>query len=319
MRRINPTVIALLGGVLLLLIGLAIFARGRGENRDKLSDEQVAGSTANDPEKRCGSQQTYDVIKRDLFRRAGALRGSDQASFDKLAAYSVIRMDAPKLKSHDEEVGTISCTGTLALDLPPGVAVVGGRRTLTADIAYAIQAAADGSGDVVTLTNADGIITPLATLARVGAAVGQPLAPEAPSDQPPPLTAEPAPSATAPPTAGPPRPAPPRPEPARADPEPAPPRTSARPSFNCQSARTRGEIAVCRDPGLASLDRQMAAQFNRAVSDGDAEQRALLRSTRTRFLSYRDSCRSDSCIADAYRGRMREIRDIQDGRWRAPR
>jgi hypothetical protein len=318
MRRINPTAIAVIAGVMLLLIVLVVVLRGRGENRDKLSDDQVAGSSANDPEKLCASQQTYDSIKRELFRRAGELRGSDQGAFDKLATYSVVRMDAPMLKSHDEDVGAISCTGTLALDLPPGVAVVGGRRTLTADVGYAVQPAADGSGDVVTISNADAIITPLATLARVGAPVGQPLAPASAPDQAlPPNDAGPVPSAPAQPNAAPAAPAPPRPEPASQAPTPT--RGSAKPSFSCQYARTRGEIAVCRDPGLASLDRQMANQFNSAMSDGDPQQRALLRTTRGRFLSYRDACRSDTCIADAYRGRITEIRDIQDGRWKAPR
>jgi hypothetical protein len=36
-----------------------------------------------------------------------------------------------------------------------------------------------------------------------------------------------------------------------------------------------------------------------------------------RFLSFRDRCGSDRCIADAYRGRITEIRDIVDGRWQA--
>lgn len=305
MRRINPTAIAVIGGVILLLIILVLVARSRGENRDKLSDDQVAGSSANDPEKLCASQQTYDSIKRELFRRAGELRGSDQAAFDKLATYSVVRMDAPMLKGQDEDVGTTNCTGTLALDLPPGVAVVGGRRTLTADIGYAIQPAADGSGEVVTISNADAVITPLATLARVGAPVGQPLTPASPSD-------EPLPPAAVEPVAPPPGPMPTRPMPA---PEPA--RDTAIPSFSCENARTRGEIAVCGDSGLAGLDRQMASQFNSAMSEGDSQQRALLRSTRGRFLAFRDACRSDSCIADAYRGRMLEIRDIMAGRWRA--
>ena len=301
MRRLNPTAIALLGGVIVLLILLAVFASGRDSNRDRLSDDQVAGGTAaGDPEKRCAAQATYDLIKRDLFRRAAQLRGSDQAAFDRLAAYSVVRMDAPMLKSHDEEIGTIACSGTLALDLPPGVAVVGGRRTLTADIGYAVQPAADGSGDVVTLTNADAIVTPLATLARIGAPVGQPLAPASPADPAvPPVPAEPAP-VVPPPAATP------------------PPSVAGNPSFNCQYARTRSEIAICddTDSGLAGLDRQMAAQFNSAMSQGDAQQRALLQSTRGRFLGYREACRSDSCIADAYRGRMAEIRDIMAGRWR---
>jgi hypothetical protein len=44
--------------------------------------------------------------------------------------------------------------------------------------------------------------------------------------------------------------------------------------------------------------------------------RALLERTRGRFLGFRDRCRTDACIADSYRGRITEIRDIVDGRWR---
>lgn len=301
MQRLNPTAIALLGGVIVLLILLFVFASGKNPNTDKLSDDQIAGTAASDPEKRCGSQPTYDLIKRELFRRAAEVRGSDQAAFNRLGAYSVVRMDAPMLKSHDEDIGTIACTGSIALDLPPGVAVVGGRRTLTANIGYAIQPAADGSGDVLTLSNADAIVTPLATLARVGAPAADPLAPTAPGNDAltvPPLTAEPPPGLATP------------------DSEAPPPRASASPSFNCQYARTRGEIAVCNDSGLAGLDRQMAAQFNSAMARADPEERALLQRTRGRFIAYRDGCRSDACIADAYRGRMREIGDIMAGRWR---
>ncbi len=309
MRRPSPTVIALAAGVFVLLLLVYVFAGNRGgPNSDRLSDDQVAGGSASDPEKACGSPATYDLLKRELFRRAAQLRGSDQGAFDRLAAYSVVRMDSPMLRSHDEDLGQISCAGALALDLPPGVAVVGGRRTLTANIGYAIQPSADGNGDVLTLSNAEGIITPLATLARVGGTTGEPLVPAA---EPPP--GQGVPSAPGDPLQVPPAAVPP---PAPAAPAPAPPRATASPSFNCASARTRGEIAVCDDAGLASLDRQMASQFNSAMARADSGERALLQRTRGRFLSYRDSCRSDSCIADAYRGRMREIQDIMAGRWR---
>ena len=309
MRRPNPTVIALLAGAVVLLLLIYVFTGATRTNSDKLTDAQATGRAETaDPETRCGSQKTYDLIKRELFRRAAELRGSDHAAFDRLAAYSVVRMDAPMLRSHDEDVGTITCAGSLALDLPPGVSVVGGRRTLTANIGYAIQPAADGSGDVLTLSNADAIITPLATLARVGTPAGEPLAPGAPTDSAlPPLTSQPAPP-TQQPSAPPPQ-----------DPAPPPhaaPAATASPSFNCRSARTRGEIAVCGDSSLAALDRQMAAQFGSAMAQGDARQRSLLQRTRSDFLRYRDNCPSNSCIAETYRGRIREIRDIASGRWR---
>jgi uncharacterized protein YecT (DUF1311 family) len=329
MRRLTPTAIALiLGGLVILALVALLLSSRRGGNEDKLSDNQLVSASTATPSRRCSSQRTYDVIKRELFRQAAEMRGSDQASFDRLAAYASVRVERPVLKSEDEGVGTIRCAGRLSLDLPPGVAVVGGRRTLTADIDYVLQATADGSGDIVVLEGADAIIVPLATLARSGTQPGvpQPPAPGMPPaapDAPLPDTGAPMPPpATGPAPAPAPAPAPPPVARPTAEPSPPPatrpepqPTASASPSFNCRYARTRGEIAVCRDSGLAALDREMAAQYYRAVAGADAGQRELLRRTRSRFLSYRDRCGSDACIADAYRGRIAEIRDIMAGRW----
>ena len=309
MRRPSPTVIAL-GALLLLVVVIWFFSANRNPDQDKLTGNEVAGTRAEEPEKRCSSKATYDLIKRELFRRAAEVRGSDQAAFDRLSAYATVRMENPVLESQDEDTGAINCSGSLSIDLPPGVAVVGGRRTLSANVDYTLQNAADESGEVVLLRNADAIVTPLATLVRVAQTEPQPsapgldpLAPLGGRAQAPPI-AEPD-SGTGFPSG------------VRDDEEQ--PQATARPSFNCGAARTRGEIAVCRDSGLASLDRQMASQFAGALSRADSEERALLQRTRNRFLSYRDSCRSDSCIAEAYRGRMREIGDIMAGRWQPPR
>jgi hypothetical protein len=70
---------------------------------------------------------------------------------------------------------------------------------------------------------------------------------------------------------------------------------------------------------LAALDRNMAAQFGRAMSGASPQQQAILQSTRSRFLAYRDRCPNRQCIGDAYVGRMREIRDIMEGRWQPER
>ena len=73
---------------------------------------------------------------------------------------------------------------------------------------------------------------------------------------------------------------------------------------------------MCGDSGLAALDRQMAATYIEALRDADPATRAMLQRSRDRFLGYRDQCPSDACIADTYRGRIREIRDISSGRLR---
>ena len=296
-RGVNWTTIALIGGLVLLVLLVAYFATSRNPDQDKLTNAATSGESASGDEKTCASKAIYDLIKRDLFRRAAQVRGSDQGAYDRLAAYAVLRMENPVMESENSANGAVNCSGSLSLDLPPGVAVVGGRRTLNAEVDYTVQPAADGSGNVVLLRNADSIVTPLATLARVAEAAPQPATPEtneaAPVD---PLAPIPAPAPAAPS------------QPAQAN-----------PSFNCGDARTNGERAVCGDSGLAALDRNMAAQYGRAVSSGSPDERAVLQETRDRFLRYRDRCPNRQCIADAYVGRMREIRNIMEGRWQPPR
>lgn len=296
MQRVNPTALAAiaLGAMILLIVAMFVFASRNGED-DRLLGNEVTASR-DDPEKRCASQATYDRIKHELFRRAAALRGSDETAFGGLASYSTVRMEAPAFAEENAETGAVTCNGTLTLDLAPGVAVVGGRRSLSADILYTVQPAADGNGSVLTIANADPIITPLATLARTSAPEETALNETAPAAEP--LAPEPA---------------------APADPLAPTPEPGANPSFNCANARTSGEVAVCGDAGLAALDRRMASQFASAMAGANEEQRATLQRTRDSFLRYRDQCPDNSCIAETYRGRMREIRDIMLGTWRPRR
>ena len=303
----STLILLVLGGLLLLgaiIFGLSLGRSGAGD--DKLGanaeGQETSEAAAADPGARCASPATADLLKRELFRQASATRGSDQAVFDQLAGYSALRVSGPVLREKDEGLERVSCGASLALDLPPGVAVVGGRRTLTASVTYDLQPATDSSGDVLVLRGAEGITVPLATLARSGSQPAPVPIPAAP------VTDEAAPSEPAPEA----DPAPPPPVPA----EPAPVTSAARPSFNCARARTSGEIAVCQSDSLAALDRQMASFYVTALRDADPAQRALLQRTRDRFLAFRDRCGNDRCIADAYRGRISEIRDIVDGRWR---
>jgi uncharacterized protein YecT (DUF1311 family) len=245
------------------------------------------------------------MIKRDLFRRAAQVRGSDQAAYDRLSTYAALRVENPVMESQDKDNGAINCSGSLSLDLPPSVSVVGGRRTLSSDVDYVIQKAADGSGDVLLLRNADAIITPLATLSRTAQATPATAEAAPPAEVAPATTVEPAPTSQ-PVNVPPPQVAQPRP-------------INARPSFDCSRARTSSEKAVCSDAELATLDRTMAAQYGRSIAQADPEQRRLLQQTLPRFLGYRDRCQTKACIGDTYEGRMREIRDIMQGRWQAPR
>lgn len=332
-RRRGPPLWAILAGLVALVL-MALFAvnltRG-GPGQDRLDGSSTAGTdkersngaaSAADPARRCANKQIYDQVKAELFRQAAATRASDKAVFDRLAAYATLRMEAPVLKRQDANVGTLVCSGRASIDLPPGLVVAGGRTSLSAELDYALQNAADGSGQVVTLAGADPITVPLATLARASqastATEGNAAAPGLPADSLP--APAPAPAPAAPPPPQPIAPAPrPVPVPRAETPPPAPtaPRASASPAFNCRYAKTRGEIAVCNDDGLALLDRRMTSIYVEALREASPAQNALLHRTRDRFLGYRDRCPNNACMAGAYRDRMREIDDIMAGRWRS--
>lgn len=279
----------------------------------------------------CASAATYDRLKQVVFEEAVRVRNADPTNLDTLATHSVVRMEQPVVKSRDDELNVTVCTGRFVLELPPGAERgFAGERRLMANVEYAAQAAADGSGLVYQMSGAEPIIYRLASFDLQGQRYQPPGAPpqgqfaEATS----PLAAPgQAPVQTQPAPAVPPR-AEPAPSPApiaRAEPAPRPapvPReapvtrpaptatASARPSFNCASARTRSERMVCSNGGLASRDRAMSSQYYSALAGADSDQRRALRKTRDRFLAYRERCGSEACVAEAYEGRMMEIRDI---------
>ena len=282
LRGLSWTTISLIGGLVLLVLIIAYFASRGNSNQDKLTNPQVATKAAANPEKLCASNATYDLIKRELFRRAAQLRGTDQAAYDRLSAAAVVRMENPVMESQDSSTGAVNCSGSLSVDLPPGVAAVGGKTTLSSDVDYTVQPAADGSGNVVLLRNADSIIAPLATLAR--------------TEQAPPATDQ---NVITNESRDEEQAAPDQEEPAPAAPQP--PQT---PSSS--------------DQNLAALDRSLSAEYNQAFAVASPEQRVLLQQTARRFTAYRDRCPDRQCVASAYAGRHREIRDIVQGHWQPP-
>jgi alkylhydroperoxidase/carboxymuconolactone decarboxylase family protein YurZ len=274
----------------------------------------------------CSSTSTYDRLKELAFDEAARIRGQDPRELDALAAASVVRMEAPVPKSRDDNLNVTVCRGRFILELPPGVEnAFDGQRRLSADIEYAAQAAADGSGLVSHMEGAEPIIYRLATAGGFTPRTAQiePLTPPQvqPQAAPAPVqTPAPAQERGGSPAAQPaPRNAPaaqrtekapaPQPQP-KAQPQA---RTAASPSFNCSYARTRSERLVCSSPALAARDRQMAAIYYAAMANADGGTRAHLRRSRDAFLARRERCGSEDCVMGIYDARIQEIRRIAAG------
>lgn len=267
----------------------------------------------------CSSPATYDRLKQVAFDEAIRIRNADPVNLDILSTHAVVRMERPVVKSRDETLDVTVCSGRFVLELPPGAErAFGGERRLIAEVEYSAQGAADGSGLVYHIKGAEPIIYKLAAFDLRSAADRPALAnaaatPRAPAPAP---TPEQTRQAGAPPREQAPTSEPPAVRPTAAlTPRPGVVEESrqalrAAPSFNCRQARTRSERMVCRDGGLASLDRRMSSQYYAALDQADAPTRAQLRRSRDRFLGYRERCADESCVASAYRDRMDEIRDI---------
>ena len=253
----------------------------------------------------CTSAAASSLLKRELFRRAARLRGSDVAAFERLSSYSLLRFAAPMSASTNHTSGLVSCNASVALDLPPGLAAYGERRRLTGAIAYSLHPTNDRKNQI-SLTSDSWIVELLATLSRISAQPARvadtPQAdPRLPVEQPPLVN-------WAPPPPG-------QPD-ARVKTQIEPRRAASQqtPSFSCRFAKSWAAISVCNSGTLAALDREMASLYGDSMAQADASTQAQLIRSDGRFLARRDGCTSEACVHSAYLAGIREIRNITRNR-----
>src|SRR5688500_13001858 len=115
-----------------------------------------AARLAPNPAVHCRSPATAGQIKRELFRRAAEIRGRDQAAFDRIAGAALIRINLPELRQTDANLGTVRCQAWVELDLPPGLAVLDGRR-LPASPCSGCRPSGSGGKSSVSVSN-EGLI-----------------------------------------------------------------------------------------------------------------------------------------------------------------
>lgn len=304
----------------LLLLGLALELAACGSTEPKDGAEELHAQKERALAQRlktaCSSQATYDRLKQVAFEEAIQIRNADPVNLDILSTHSLVRVENPVVKSRDEALDVTVCSGRFVLQVPPGAErAFDGKRQFVADIEYAAQAAADGSGLVYQIKGAEPIIYRLATFdlrseayrPKAGATEVAAAEPPIPTSLPRGLAsplAEPRPALEAKPTSA----------PSKAQypvPSTAPKRAgTSSPSFRCRAGQSRSERMVCSSERLAALDRQMSSLFYSELGRGTERQRADLRRSRDRFLAYRERCPDESCVAQAYVDRMDEIRDI---------
>lgn len=139
-----------------------------------LEQDQIASGW--NPAALCAAPAAADIMKRELFRRAARLRGSDRAAYDRLAVHSLIRIDSPALAKAKSE--TVSCNASVAVALPPGVAAVGGQRIVTGKVSYSLRV----DGSYSSLITDGPIVGLLATLAQTSGQAADAADPSAASE-----------------------------------------------------------------------------------------------------------------------------------------
>jgi len=82
-----------------------------------------------------------------------------------------------------------------------------------------------------------------------------------------------------------------------------------KPSFDCARARQKVEKAICADPELADLDRELAGAFRRVLRDATRANVKQLRRSQEVFLARRAASfgRAGYDLRAAMRGRIREL------------
>jgi hypothetical protein len=286
----------------LLTLALAVpllLAGCGGQEADQAGSGKVVTVPIADPEREaqgiCGSPATYARLKELAFADARRAPNADQVNLGTLATHSVVRMEDPAFAGRDEQLDRTVCNGRLVIELPPGTErAFNGQRRLVADVEYSAQPAADGNGLAYQMRGAAPIVEALA-----GFNLRQPERSGEPSNamnaaEP---AAEPAASNNAASAE----------RPATAVPQGSGGSDS---SVDCRRPGSRSEKMVCASDTLVALDRAMTSLYRSSLADAGSWAGGELRQTRDRFLTWRETCPNEACLADGYRGRMQEIRDI---------
>lgn len=82
------------------------------------------------------------------------------------------------------------------------------------------------------------------------------------------------------------------------------------PSFNCAKASTFSEKAICSDPLLGKLDGALSENYKSMLASNIGEgARSDLKTTQRKWLTERNKCTSNKCLASVYRMRVDEVCD----------
>lgn len=256
-----------------LVLAAATFAALAGCNESPVSSAppvaQPEAVAEAQPQARCVSAATVAQLKRMAFSAARRISSTDPVKMNDLEREASAAITMPLLQSHDATLDRTVCTGRLRIDVPVGARGIFGHEELLADITYAMQPAADGSGLVYQVDDFGRIESAIgyADLTRFNLSSSRPI-----------------------------------PAPVPAAPPPVAARSGA--SFDCSKARTNVELMICADPDLARMDGRMATLYAsaRRTQPGAAD-------VQLAWIKARNKCADEACLYQTYADRIDSLSD----------
>jgi hypothetical protein len=239
------------------------------------------------PEANCAGQSVVDSLRDQVFDAAIAEAKEGTQNLNNLRASVIGRIESPVLQGHDDLLKKTQCGGKFVIPLPPTTRkAFDGAASLTANISYSVQPAADTSGLVVIPLGIEPLISTLVAATQKRRPVAM---------TPPPM-----------------RSAVPRLETGDifAGDSPVAPldvvsAASANnllqsPSFSCKGTLNRVERMICNDPMLADQDRAMAGANRDARNRTPEADKPKLKAENQKFIARRNSCADSLCVAAVY-------------------
>src|SRR5260370_28093317 len=82
-------------------------------------------------------------------------------------------------------------------------------------------------------------------------------------------------------------------------------------SFDCRNARYADEKLICREPGLAQLDQDLATRYRRQLGNLAKDRQDEFQHHEIFFLNARRRCGDNyGCIEQSYRNRIQELDNL---------
>ncbi len=286
-------VLSVFGGV-----GLAVALGGCSYFSSSDAENTTAVATVKGAEVNCVKPQVVTMLRDKIFDAAIASTKEATQNLNNLRVALVGRIESPLLQGHDPALKRTQCAGKLVFSLPPSVIkAFDGATSLSADISYSVQPAADKSGLVVDAEGTTPIVDALVTATQKKRIVRVKI----PNPNALPVNSGPRIDTASGDIFGdlaPPRPAPPPPEPKLAPLDLGP--ATVRPSFGCKGNLNRVERMICSDTMLADQDRTLASTYKAARSRAPLAEEGKLEAVRNRYLSRRNACGDALCVSAVY-------------------